>query len=101
MSRALVVPSAAVTVTSSKTRLARKVFTDDHGEYRILSLAPGFYTLRVHPSGFKAHELSGYQITVGQTGVIDIILQPAPVAANGDFPSPHTLIPGSIARELR
>jgi hypothetical protein len=73
------VPSAAITVTNAQTGLVRSSFTDDRGGYRILSLPPGSYTLQVHRLGFSLHELTGIQVTVGQTAVIDVTLQVGPV----------------------
>jgi hypothetical protein len=74
-----VVPSAAITVTNAQTGLVRNAFTDDRGEYRILSLPPGFYTLQVQRLGFSLHELTGIQVTVGQTADIDVTLLVGPV----------------------
>jgi hypothetical protein len=73
-----VVPEASVKVTNSQTGFTRTVLTDDAGGYRILSLPPGSYVLHVMRPGFSRQELTGIQLTIGQTAVVDVTLQIGP-----------------------
>lgn len=62
-----VVRGATVTATDSARGTTRTVNTDDEGEYRILTLTPGTYQLRVQASGFSTQLVNAVQVTVGQT----------------------------------
>lgn len=61
-----VVSGATVTATDSEKGTTRTVTTDDQGEYRILTLPPGTYQLRVQAVGFSTQLVNAVQITVGQ-----------------------------------
>lgn len=46
------VPKVTVTLTNAATKIAGTTTTDDGGNYRFLSLAPGAYTIAAEASGF-------------------------------------------------
>jgi Carboxypeptidase regulatory-like domain len=51
-----VVPKATVTLVNVGTQLTKTVTTDDGGNYRFLSLAPGAYKITVEASGYAKSE---------------------------------------------
>ncbi|MGH9514284.1 MAG: carboxypeptidase regulatory-like domain-containing protein [Terriglobales bacterium] len=51
-----VVPKAMVTITNNGTGTARTATTDENGNFRLLSLAPGAYRLKVEASGYSVSE---------------------------------------------
>lgn len=62
-----VVPGATVTATDSEKGISRSATTDGQGEYRLLTLPPGTYQLRVQATGFSTQVVNAIQVTVGQT----------------------------------
>ncbi len=64
------VPNARITATNTVTGLVREVSTDEKGEYRLLSLPPGIYDIKVEREGFATQVQKGVEITVGQTAVV-------------------------------
>lgn len=70
-----VVRGATVTVTDAAKGTSRTTTTDDQGEYRFLSLAPGTYNLRVETAGFSSQIKNDVQVTVGQTADQNFSLQ--------------------------
>src|SRR5436190_20768107 len=51
-----VVPKATVTIVNTGTQLTKTATTDDGGNYRFLSLAPGAYKVTVEASGYAKSE---------------------------------------------
>ncbi|HYJ47412.1 MAG TPA: carboxypeptidase-like regulatory domain-containing protein, partial [Pyrinomonadaceae bacterium] len=69
------VPNALVTATNQATGLEKSANTDDEGNYRIILLPPGTYTVRVaQVSGFAPGEYQNVQVTVGGKTPLDIKL---------------------------
>lgn len=65
---------AGVQVTAKSTALiegARTVITDDHGEYKIIDLRPGTYTVIFTASGFASVEHPGLELHAGSTLPVD------------------------------
>ncbi len=60
-----VVPDATVTATDKDTGLVREVKTNQAGEYRLVLLPPGRYSLAVRHAGFKTFETSDVVVDVG------------------------------------
>ncbi|MCV5639189.1 carboxypeptidase-like regulatory domain-containing protein, partial [Escherichia coli] len=58
-----VVVGATVTATNQQTGLTRSVTTDENGEYRLILLPPGSYTVRVERSGFAPAEARDVVVT--------------------------------------
>jgi hypothetical protein len=69
-----VVPSAAVSLTSKMTGQITTVTTSEAGTYRVLSLRPDTYDVRVQLPGFEAAP-KAIELTVGQAAVIDFDLK--------------------------
>lgn len=70
-----VIAGATITATDSEKSISRTGSSDENGEYRLLSLPPGNYQLKVEAPGFKAQLESTVQITVGQTATHDYSLE--------------------------
>ncbi len=69
-----VVPGATLTATNTDRGLTRTTATDIRGDYRILSLPPGNYTLKAEMAGFAAQQRN-VQVTVGEVLSADFRLQ--------------------------
>jgi hypothetical protein len=70
-----VVPGANITVTNVGTNEGRSVTVNDNGEYSILQLAPGQYTLTAEFAGFNKVVRSGIVLETGQQARFDIALK--------------------------
>jgi len=70
-----VIKGATVTATDSGKGTSRTVTTDDQGEYRVLTLPPGTYQLRVQATGFSTQLINEIQLTVGQIADQNVSLQ--------------------------
>src|SRR6266581_1714907 len=57
------VAAAKVTVTNEQA-LQRETQTDNPGEYRLLALPPGTYTLTVEKAGFRTFQQSKLELPV-------------------------------------
>jgi len=60
-----VVPGAAVTIVNDNTGLTRNATSGAEGDYRIIDLPAGTYTLSVTARGFKPVRTTGINVTVG------------------------------------
>jgi hypothetical protein len=61
-----VIPGATVTVTNPNTGETRSDVTGAEGTFRLVSLAPGTYTLRVNMDGFRQIEIASLQLQAGE-----------------------------------
>lgn len=69
------VPNASVTATNQGTGLQKSATSDGEGNYRIILLPPGAYTIRVeNVQGFSPAELRNAQVTVGGQTTLDVTL---------------------------
>jgi hypothetical protein len=69
-----VVPGATVTVKDTDTGQQRQAQTNESGYYRVTSLPPGNYEVRVERQGFSAEIRGGVKLTVAQDAVLDVSL---------------------------
>jgi len=86
-----VLPGVSVEVSSSAlTEKVRSVVTDGTGQYRVVSLPPGTYTVTFSLSGFTTVKREGVQLAGTQTAAIDIDLRVGSleetVTVTGDSP---------------
>jgi hypothetical protein len=79
-STAAVVPEVQVTARNLATNVMRSTATDGSGSYRITSLVPGIYDVRVERQGFKTVEYSRVELTVGQVQNLSPTLIPSATA---------------------
>ena len=70
-----VISGATVTLRSLETGAVRVVTTDDGGNYRAVSLPVGPHELRAERTGFKALIRSGITLEVGQSAVVNMVLE--------------------------
>jgi outer membrane receptor protein involved in Fe transport len=67
-----VLPKAAVTVTNNATGDKRAVTSDASGNYQVLSLPRGEYTVDIEASGFKHYSRSPIDVIVDQVARVDV-----------------------------
>src|SRR2546428_9282684 len=72
-----VVTNATVTAHEQAKGFERSTTVNSEGEYRILALPPGAYTVTVESPGFAKIEISDVAITVGQMASLPITLSVA------------------------
>ena len=70
-----VVPNARVEVVSPDTGFKRQAVTGDAGVYSITGLPIGTYNVTFSLEGFKAHEVKGIQLFVGEIRTLDARLE--------------------------
>src|SRR5207237_4231232 len=68
------VTNATVTAHEQSKGFERGTATNIAGEYRVLALPPGLYTVSVTAPGFAKTESSGVRITVGQMAELPLSL---------------------------
>jgi len=71
-----VFPGATVTVTNAGAA-TQTATTGDHGEYTVIDLRGGSYTISVSAPGFKKFVKSGVDVTGGETVRLDVVMEPA------------------------
>ncbi|MCI0620848.1 MAG: carboxypeptidase-like regulatory domain-containing protein [Acidobacteria bacterium] len=70
-----VVPSVAVTITSSSTGFSREAVTNDSGVYTLGQLPPGIYRIEFKKDGFKTAVREAVEIKVGLPTRLDLTLE--------------------------
>src|SRR6185503_18304710 len=68
------VPGATVTATNQETGLEKTATSDSEGNYRVIQLPPGPYTVRASGQGFTQTELRDVTVTVGSRTPLDLNL---------------------------
>jgi hypothetical protein len=68
-----VIPGATVEVVNLDTNVSRTVTTNEEGNFSVLALQPGPYSLTVSQPGFAIAKLPRAILTVGQTFTLDNI----------------------------
>jgi hypothetical protein len=68
------VAGATVTVTNNATSTAREVTAGPNGDFSILSLTPGTYTLKVTAPGFQGYTKTGVLVNANETTRADATL---------------------------
>ncbi len=69
------IPNAEVTVENTATGIKRSVVTSDTGHYRIASLPPGQYTMRVSAKGFDTAGFESVLLESDQTKTMNVALK--------------------------
>ena len=85
-------PNAKVTVTDTARGGQRSVVTDEHGFYRVSGLAPSSYKISVERSGFQTEIVSGVELSVGQTFILDLHLKLAGVETQVEVTSEAPIV---------
>jgi hypothetical protein len=68
-------PGATVTATSKATNSASHATTNAEGDYTILYLTPGTYSVGVELAGFKKHMRDGIEVRIGDRVSLDLVLE--------------------------
>ena len=74
-----VIANATVTVTNTATGVKSRVTTTSSGDFTVLSLIPGAYTVRVEAVGFANEEVTGVTLVVAQQARVNLTLKPGNV----------------------
>src|SRR5262245_51343139 len=69
-----VIPGAHVTVVNERTALQRGTLTDTMGQYRLVGLPTGNYTLRTEKEGFQTQAREGIALTSASEVRINVSL---------------------------
>jgi outer membrane receptor protein involved in Fe transport len=70
-----VVPAATVTLTNTATNVVQTAVTNATGDYVILNILPGQYTLKASKEGFEAVTQAEFTLDVNQTTSFDFTLK--------------------------
>ncbi len=70
-----VIPGANVTLKNVATNVERSTVTNEAGNYALLNVPPGRYTLQVSKEGFTAASQEEFQLYVNQTTTFDFALR--------------------------
>src|SRR5258708_7124709 len=76
-----VIPGTIVTATLTTTRVERTVATDADGQYKLIQLPPGSYSVKAAFTNFAAEEKPDLNTIAGQNVKLDFILKPAAITA--------------------
>jgi len=74
-----VLPGASITVTNIDTGVGRSAVSDSTGRFRFFLIPPAEYEVRIQLPGFSTYTRRPVQVTVGETVLIEAVLQPASV----------------------
>jgi hypothetical protein len=73
---------AEVVITAVETSLTRRAETDNSGQYKILQLPPGSFTVQVSFTGFSSAKTQTRNLLAGQNARLDFTLSPQAVIAD-------------------
>ncbi len=74
------VPNAHVAIVSPSTGLTREVVTGPSGVYSLPGIPIGTYNLKITKDGFRAFQMTGIELFVGQTRTVDARLEVGAIA---------------------
>lgn len=75
-----VIPGAKVVLHNTETGVERHVITNNAGDYALLNIPPGNYTLEASKAGFSTQKLAAFTLSVNQTTTLDFSLAVASVS---------------------
>ena len=75
-----VMPGVTMTAKNLATGLTRSEVTDGTGNFRLVALPPGTYTITAEIQGFNTETRPNIILTIDETATIDFTLKPATVA---------------------
>ena len=70
-----VLPNAQVTVTNEQTGFTRQATSNASGQYRIIEVPEGDYTISVSATGFQEAKRTGVRLVIGQVNQQDVTMQ--------------------------
>src|SRR5512133_3351117 len=92
------VPGAAVKVVARDTGMQRQTITGAGGTYSVPGLPIGTYDLTFTHEGFRLFEVSGVQLSVGQTRTVDGRLEIGAVTSQVDVKATPEMLDQSDAQ---
>lgn len=69
------VAKATVTATNTATNARTETTSNEKGEYSLLDLAPGTYSLHIEAPGFRGYDQKGIVLELNQHGTQDVVLE--------------------------
>ena len=69
------VSGATVAATNAETNARTVETSNQKGEYSLLNLAPGTYSLSVKAAGFQGYDQAGIRLDLGQHASLDVALR--------------------------
>jgi len=78
------IADATATARNEETGLERTAATDDRGRFSMSAMPVGRYEVKASAKGFEAVTRTGVTLTVGETAIVEITLQPASGRCCGD-----------------
>lgn len=79
-----IVPKVLIKLTNTQTNVVRETVTDAAGVYTIPFLPAGAYRLSASATGFKTANVQPFDLQVGQTARVDLLLEVGEVAQTLD-----------------
>ena len=76
-----VIPKATVHVTNTATGVESKATTTSAGDYTVLSLIPGQYSVLAEAPGFDKEQVTGITLAVAQQARVNLVLKPGSASA--------------------
>src|ERR1043165_1518872 len=76
-----VIPGAGITATLIATKVDRTVVTDDNGNYKLIQLPPGIYSVKASFASFATEEKKDLATIAAQNVHLDFVMKPASVTA--------------------
>ncbi|PYX46174.1 MAG: hypothetical protein DMG83_08020, partial [Acidobacteria bacterium] len=76
------IPDATVVLTNTQATIERTISTGPQGDFRILAIPPGTYTLTVTARGFAHYVQTGLQLLVNTPATANIQLKVGAVTEN-------------------
>src|ERR1051326_8807675 len=76
-----VIPGASVTATLVATKVDRTVVTDDNGNYKLIQLPPGVYSVKASFASFATEEKKDLTTIAAQNVQLDFVMKAAAVTA--------------------
>ena len=70
-----VLPGATLVITNEDTGVVREAVTTADGSFFASQMVPGRYRIAVRMEGFKALDRRGIVLSVGQTAVVDLVME--------------------------
>src|ERR1044071_2103574 len=81
-----------ITVTNEATGEKRSATSQEHGDYAVAQLLPGFYRVEFSKGGFKTAVKSGIRVNVTETSKFDVQLEVGQVTETVYVPSQAELL---------
>lgn len=94
-----VIPGASVTASDEEKGITRETSTDRAGQYQLLLLRPGTYTVKVLATGFEAVVQRGVILTVGQTVSLDFETNPGRVNSEIEVSAAEILVETEMTQQ--